>query len=58
MSDLVMIRTFERDIVERFANSRVLIINGLTNEYHLPDPRRHPHLHRASRLDPGQETVA
>ena len=34
MSDLVMIRTFEQDIVERFAaNSRVPIINGLTNEY-------------------------
>ena len=30
-----MIRTFEQDIVERFAaNSRVPIINGLTNEYH------------------------
>jgi ornithine carbamoyltransferase len=35
MSDLVMIRTFEQEIVERFAaNSRVPIINGLTNEYH------------------------
>lgn len=35
MSDIVMIRTFEQDIVERFAaNSRVPIINGLTNEYH------------------------
>ena len=35
MSDLVMIRTFEQDIVERFAaNSRVPIINGRTNEYH------------------------
>ncbi|KAI5916029.1 ornithine carbamoyltransferase [Thauera sp. 2A1] len=35
MSDLVMIRTFEQDIVERFAaNSRVPVINGLTNEYH------------------------
>ena len=35
MSDLVMIRTFEQDIVERFAaNSSVPIINGLTNEYH------------------------
>ena len=30
-----MIRTFEQDIVERFAaNSRVPIINALTNEYH------------------------
>ena len=35
MSDLVMIRTFEQSIVERFAaNSRVPVINGLTNEYH------------------------
>lgn len=35
MSDLVMIRTFEQTIVERFAaNSRVPVINGLTNEYH------------------------
>jgi len=35
MCDLVMIRTFEQTIVERFAaNSRVPVINGLTNEYH------------------------
>lgn len=35
MSDLVMIRTFEQAIIERFAaNSRVPVINGLTNEYH------------------------
>jgi len=35
MCDLVMIRTFEQGIVERFArNSRVPVINGLTNEYH------------------------
>ena len=35
MSDIVMIRTFEQEIVERFAaNSRVPVINGLTNEYH------------------------
>ena len=35
MSDLVMIRTFEQRIVERFsAKSRVPVINGLTNEYH------------------------
>ena len=35
MSDVVMIRTFEQDIIERFAkNSRVPVINGLTNEYH------------------------
>jgi len=35
MSDLVMIRTFEQDIIERFAaHSRVPVINGLTNEYH------------------------
>ncbi|MBU3719672.1 MAG: ornithine carbamoyltransferase [Burkholderiaceae bacterium] len=35
MCDLVMIRTFEQSIVERFAaNARVPVINGLTNEYH------------------------
>jgi len=35
MSDLVMIRTFEQGIIERFAaHSRVPVINGLTNEYH------------------------
>jgi ornithine carbamoyltransferase len=35
MVDLVMIRTYGHDIVERFAaNSRVPVINGLTNEFH------------------------
>ena len=35
MSDMVMIRTFEQDVIERFAaHSRVPVINGLTNEYH------------------------
>ncbi|MEF8727943.1 MAG: ornithine carbamoyltransferase [Accumulibacter sp.] len=35
MSDIVMIRTFEQAIIERFAAfSRVPVINGLTNEYH------------------------
>jgi ornithine carbamoyltransferase len=35
MCDLVMIRTYEQSILERFAaNSRVPVINGLTNEYH------------------------
>ena len=35
MVDIVMIRTFEQDIIERFAaHSRVPVINGLTNEYH------------------------
>src|SRR4051812_45010728 len=35
MCDMVMIRTFEQSIVERFAgHSRVPVINGLTNEYH------------------------
>ena len=33
MCDAVMIRTFEQDIIDRFAkNSRVPVINGLTNE--------------------------
>lgn len=35
MVDMVMIRTFEQTIVERFAaHSRVPVINGLTDEYH------------------------
>ncbi|MCC7059869.1 MAG: ornithine carbamoyltransferase [Burkholderiaceae bacterium] len=35
MCDIVMIRTFEQEVLERFAaNSRVPVVNGLTNEYH------------------------
>ncbi len=35
MVDVVMIRTFEQQIIDRFAAySRVPVINGLTNEYH------------------------
>jgi ornithine carbamoyltransferase len=35
MCDVVMIRTFDQAIVERFAgHSRVPVINGLTDEYH------------------------
>lgn len=35
MVDIVMIRTFEQTIVEEFAkNSKVPVINGLTDEYH------------------------
>ncbi len=35
MCDVVMIRTFEQETLERFAaRSRVPVINGLTNEYH------------------------
>ncbi len=35
MVDIVMIRTFDQAIIERFAaNSRVPVINGLTNQYH------------------------
>jgi ornithine carbamoyltransferase len=35
MVDVVMIRTFEHSIIERFASqSRVPVINGLTNDYH------------------------
>ncbi|MFN7086208.1 MAG: ornithine carbamoyltransferase [Burkholderiales bacterium] len=35
MVDIVMIRTYEHDIIERFAaHSRVPVINGLTDEYH------------------------
>jgi ornithine carbamoyltransferase len=35
MVDIVMIRTFEHGIIERFASqSRVPVVNGLTNEHH------------------------
>ena len=35
MSDVVMIRTYEQTILDRFAaSSRVPVINGLTNEFH------------------------
>jgi ornithine carbamoyltransferase len=35
MCDIIMVRTFGHDIIERFAaNSRVPVINGLTNEHH------------------------
>lgn len=35
MCDIIMIRTFGQDIIERFAaHSRVPVINGLTNEQH------------------------
>ncbi|MGB7180546.1 MAG: ornithine carbamoyltransferase [Burkholderiaceae bacterium] len=35
MCDIVMIRTFEQDTIERFAaHSRVPVINGLTNQHH------------------------
>ncbi len=35
MCDIIMIRTYGQEIIERFAaNSRVPVINGLTNEHH------------------------
>jgi ornithine carbamoyltransferase len=35
MVDIVMIRTFDHSIIERFAaHSRVPVVNGLTNEHH------------------------
>jgi ornithine carbamoyltransferase len=35
MCDVIMLRTFEQDIINRFAaSSRVPVINGLTNDYH------------------------
>jgi ornithine carbamoyltransferase len=35
MCDIIMVRTFGQDIIERFAAySRVPVINGLTNEHH------------------------
>lgn len=35
MVDIIMIRTFEQAIIQRFSeHSRVPVVNGLTNEYH------------------------
>jgi ornithine carbamoyltransferase len=35
MCDVIMVRTFQQDIIERFArNSRVPVINGLTDDHH------------------------
>jgi len=35
MCDIIMVRTFGHDVIERFAaHSRVPVINGLTNEHH------------------------
>ena len=35
MCDVIMVRTFQQEIIERFAgHSRVPVINGLTDEYH------------------------
>ncbi|MBC3936441.1 ornithine carbamoyltransferase [Undibacterium rugosum] len=35
MCDIIMIRTFEQEMIEKFAaNSRVPVINGLTNQHH------------------------
>lgn len=35
MNDIIMIRSYEQELVERLAaHSRVPVINGLTNEYH------------------------
>ncbi len=61
MTDLVMIRTFGQDKIERFAaHSRVPVINGLTNEFHpcqiLADLftwLEHRGLDSQGRIDPG-----
>ena len=35
MCDVIMVRTFQQDVIERFArNSRVPVINGLTDDHH------------------------
>ena len=56
MVDIIMIRTFEQDVIKRFAdNSRVPVINGLTNESTVPGARRHLHVLRAPRPDRRQD---
>ena len=59
MVDVVMIRTFEQAMIERFAaHSRVPVINGLTNEFHPCQVlARYLHVRRASRIIRGR-TVA
>ena len=59
MSDIVMIRTFEQTIIERFAaNSRVPVINGLTNEYHPCQILADIYTYIEQRGDIGAKTVA
>jgi len=59
MCDVIMLRTFEQDIIERFARQLArAVINGPDRRVPpLPDPRRHLHLHRAARRGP-RRTVA
>src|SRR5258708_29730796 len=57
MCDIVMVRTFEQDIIDRFAkHSRVPGINGLTNANHpgqrLRDPPTHLQHHHPLRGPP------
>ncbi len=57
MSDIVMIRTFEQDIIERFAAQLARAGDQRPDQRipPLPDPGRHLHLHRASRLHQRQD---
>ena len=57
MSDIVMIRTFEQDIIERFAAQFARAGDQRPDQRipSVPDPRRHLHLHRASRPHSGQD---
>ncbi len=52
MSDIVMIRTFEQEIIERFAAQFARAGDQRPDQRipPVPDPGRHLHLHRASRL--------
>jgi ornithine carbamoyltransferase len=59
MVDLVMIRTYEHAIIERFAqHSRVPVINGLTNDYHPCQVLADVYTFMEQRGDIGGRTVA
>ncbi len=59
MVDVVMIRTFEQTIIERFAAySRVPVINGLTNEYHPCQVLADIYTYKERRGSLGGKTVA
>ena len=57
--DLIMIRTFEEDVLLELADHATVPVHQRTDEPHpsLPDHGRHPHLRGASRLHRGEKKV-